>query len=209
MTRRFDFKWALQAYQENPYRLRSLDGDDIRHLRRWAGDDRCEEIWWRLGKPLSAPPKGELWYLITGALIDVVLSLRKAAEAQHARAADYRKRNQAETELGNAIMHRLKKIAKAATRGKSINAAIWEGRARLFQQAADLCLGQTKRAADPAQQATDRDGSLRRNWFSARLSEHLYLLTGRWFDAEVAVLVEIAFPGKDVTVDAVRKARRR
>jgi hypothetical protein len=135
----------------------------------------------------------------------VVLSIRKGAESQDALAAALDRWKEAENKLEDAIKWRVKRIAKAVTGDKTD----WRERARLMQQGVDLCISQTRRPRpDQEQRVIDRDGSLKRQWFSARLSEYLHLGTGKWCDVEVATLTEIAFPGKDVTIDMVRKARK-
>ena len=81
MKRQRDFKWALQAFEENPYRFPPLNDADIRHLRRWSEDSRSEQIWRRLSKPLHLEPNDESWVSVTVGFIHVVLAARNEAEA--------------------------------------------------------------------------------------------------------------------------------
>jgi hypothetical protein len=207
MKRHFAFKRALETFEMNPYRLPPLTDADIKHLRRWSQDSRCEELWQRLSGPLFARPEGDAWYSIAVRLINVVLAIRNEVESREKLAA--LKKSGSESRKAAALSI-LKKIARAASAGKATDhPAVWRERARLFQQAADFCTSLISHPLPVTDISVDRKGSLKRQRFSARLSEHLHLLAGRWCDAEVATLTEIAFPGKEITTDIVRAARRR
>ena len=82
MKRQFDFKRALQTFEKNPNRPSPLTDADIKHLRRWSEDPRCEELWQRLSGPLFARPGGEVWYSIAVRLIDVVIAIRNEVEGR-------------------------------------------------------------------------------------------------------------------------------
>jgi hypothetical protein len=207
MKRQFDFKRALQTFEKNPNRPSPLTDADIKHLRRWSEDPRCEELWQRLSGPLFARPGGEVWYSIAVRLIDVVIAIRNEVEGREKLEAA----KKSAAEPPKAALSDLKKIARAALAGKATDhPALWRERARLFQQAADFCTYLTSRSLPVTGHIpVDRKGSLERQRFSARLSEHLHLLAGRWCDAEVATLTEIAFPGKEITIDMIRAARKR
>ena len=55
---------------------------------------------------------------------------------------------------------------------------------------------------------SDRDGSRRRTIFCRILSNNFHIAFGRWHDAEVAALCNIAFDCDCVTVEAVKLARK-
>jgi hypothetical protein len=139
----------------------------------------------------------------------VILAIRNEVE-RHEKLAALKK---SDAEPREAALSVLKKIARAASAGKATDhPAVWRERARLFQQGADFCthlMSMSRPLPVTGHISVDRKGSRKRQRFSARLSEHLHLLAGRWCDAEVATLTEIAFPGKEITIDMVRAARRR
>ena len=55
---------------------------------------------------------------------------------------------------------------------------------------------------------SDRNGSRRRTLFMQSISDTVHKLTNLRLDDEVAALTEIAFPGKELSGDAVRSATR-
>jgi hypothetical protein len=202
MKQHSSFKGALQAFENNPFRLYGdppLDAADISHLRHWSQHPGCEKIWQRLSGRLC---EGESWFPTMILLIKVVLAIRNEAESREKELAALKKSG---AEPGKAALARLKRITKAAA-GKATD---WRERARLFQQAADFCTEISRSRRMSGVIAVDRNGSRKRQRFSARLSKHLHLLAGQWCDAEVATLTEIAFSGKEITIDMVRAARRR
>jgi hypothetical protein len=63
-------------------------------------------------------------------------------------------------------------------------------------------------AMSPPRVRSDRKGSRVRNYFIRDVSDLMADLTGKRLDEQVAVITEIAFERRDITVDMVRKARK-
>ena len=95
------------------------------------------------------------------------------------------------------ILGMLKKGEISPEEYATLNAVIDEASAEL----------PTKYMASDFSVRSDKEGTRKRTIFCRVLSDMLHDGTGRWHDAEVARLCEIAFGGGDVTSDMVRSAR--
>jgi len=105
-----------------------------------------------------------------------------------------------ESKAHDAAMRIIKRAGRTAggIGGRGLNK--WLERERQFRWAADVCASQIS--------ILTRAIFLPRWKFSSQLSEYLHSCIGKWCDSEVAALTEIAYPGKEVTIDMVRKARK-
>jgi hypothetical protein len=153
-------------------------------------------------------PNDESWVSITVGLIHVVLAARNEVEANEP-STGLKKAVRAHAEARWSALATLKRGVKTALRGTGDHAALWHERANLLRQAANF-FDELAISRPELVMKIDRNGSRKRQRFSARLSKHLHRLTGRWCHEEVATLTEIAFPEKkDVTIDMIRAARKK
>jgi hypothetical protein len=163
---------------------------DAAHLNRWLDDDRADEIFRKIC--------GEQFhYNRAYALVMVAIRSRLVAES-----ADLLNK---ET---NAIQRRGKDLIP-----KELGRA-----AKMFlndeMSPEDLAAikASTKEAMQPIlgpklRVRSDKNGSRKRTIFCRTLADFIHHATGRWHDAEVAALCEIAFDCEDVTEEMARSAR--
>jgi hypothetical protein len=169
-----------------------FDDDDVAHLKRWRATHRPDELWRRIAAPFNAEEAEEF--------ILLVLVLRRAAEK-----AD--RFNKERPELEQQIKRLAPKARRHILRGLADNKITHEQYSALKQDVEKATI--RSNFFDPfLSKRSDDKGSRQRTIFCRMLSDILYDTRSRWHDEEVATLCEIAFDYGDVTIDAVRAARK-
>jgi hypothetical protein len=171
---------------------RAFRRGDAAHLRRWAEDGRFAEI---CNKIFG----GKFDYRAVFLLIMTVLDLRRLAESSDAFATAF-------ALIERAQKKRLPKDIKDGLRALADEQITPEEFATYRDQMKEAATEQ-KRGLNPLLRAREK-ATRKRVIFCRVLSAGLHNASGRWHDAEVAALCEIAFDCKDVTTDAVKAARR-
>ena len=169
-----------------------LDGD-IAHVRRWLDDCRADEIW----KSISKEPFN---FDDASIFVDCVLELRHSAEEADAI-------NREVPALAARLKHVVAKVHKRAIK-KLTNGEISPEQYGELDQRLKESLPSPKIRDPLLSNRSDNRGGRRRTLFCRVLSDLLHHATGKWHDAEVQALCEIAFGRGDVTIDMVRSARR-
>jgi hypothetical protein len=168
---------------------------DAEHLRRWLSDKRAAANFAKLTKGKTVTQR-RIVILIRG-----VLSARQIAETTD-------KLNATFAELEREKPHLAKKERRNAMRQFA------DG--DVSQEALDAYLARVDKVeAEPASNLdplfvvrSDRNGSRKRTIFCRILSDLIHTAFGRWHDAEVAALCNIAFDCDCVMVEAVKLARK-
>jgi hypothetical protein len=198
------FKAALASYAETPYpadgTLPRLNPADHAHLRRWANDDRADEVWNTIDRAIQE--RGIL--LPVRLLIQEILGARDIAQSiNHQRKHRDRYRNRAAQMVEIAKVLRepgpngLLLIPSGAELARRL-----EDAARIYRDHVAVSLNVpgvirwTRQSKPP-------------DVFMSLLSNHLNGITGRWLDHEVAVLTQIAFDDPDIDDERVLWVRRR
>jgi hypothetical protein len=158
---------------------------DSAHLQRWLGDGRAATIWQELYSDVFDDHRAYLF--IIG-----ILSLRRLAEEL----------DQANQKVSAAKKARKKAIADTV---KLITELSAEG--FVIRNVLPGALDNIEAPEPFLAVRSDERGSRRRTIFCRLASLFIHADTGRWHDAQVAALCEIAFDCKDVSTDMVRSAR--
>jgi len=163
------------------------------HLTEWSKDDRAEEVWQKIRENSDGISAEEF--------IRVVIKARGEAGGlihrldQH---ASYRK---------HWIRAHKAKITKTLKSTLSLSeiADVLDGAAVDFRTVDDFFDHLLNRFP---MSRKNQNNSLARRPFWFLVGRFLHKKCGRWMDAEVATLTDIAFPGIETTIDQVRAARR-
>ena len=183
------FKVALAAALRKP----GLDPATREHLKRWADDDRADEVWDRIKH--AAQKHGTLlpaWFFIA-----------ELIEQRRIRRDDYRRLATRMEEIANFLRERPPQggpppIPFGVPLARSLKDA-----AKILRREAAVSLTM------PGLIKVSRSNRDRvREAFTSMVSNELHRITGRWLDEDVAVLTEIALNVRDVTIDQVRWARQ-
>jgi hypothetical protein len=182
----------LAAAGDNVTR-RAFRRGDAAHLRRWVKDGRFAEI---CNKIFGGKFDDRAVFL----LIMTVLDLRRLAESSDAFATAF-------ALIDRAQKKRLPKDIKDGLRALADEQITPEEFATYRDQMKEAVTKQ-KRGLNPLLHAREK-ATRKRVIFCRVLSAGLHNASGRWHDAEVGALCEIAFDYKgDGTIDAVKAARR-
>jgi hypothetical protein len=173
---------------------------DRRHLGDWAQDPRAEEIWQRLNRRKEADAKDFIGRVLTarrnaGALMARLTQSKRQREEWHKyyaqRTSDIFARNHSIADIGDELLA----LAYAMQDAAHVFDA-WDSQMlpRVLPEA-----------------ATNRQDA--NNWrvkklCALELSRFWRMQCGTRGDAEVAALIEIAFPGTEIDAEQVRNARR-
>jgi hypothetical protein len=182
------FDRALSKIAEDAACDKWLRKGDSAHLKRWLQDGRATEIW-RALHPREFESHRAWSFIIT------MLVNRQLAE--HLDRANER--------VSDAKRPRRKAARRDATK------RLAELRAELAAQGVVLA-GVRDGALDSVETLepflSDRErGTRQRTLFCRLASMYVRAETGRWCDAQVAALCEIAFDCRDISTDIVRHAR--
>ena len=172
------------------------DGD-VAHLKRWSEDSRGPAIYdaLRSGKGLHC--KSAFAHIMT------VLELRRFAELLDALNRDIGVRERRMKRLAPKERKRARKMLENSEMSPAEFATLMD-QIKEFENPREFI------GLDPllSARSSRKDGSRKRTLFCRTLSDVLHHATGRWHDAQVAALCEIALDCDDVTVEMVRSARR-
>jgi hypothetical protein len=192
------FKAALAA----ALRDFGLNAATREHLKRWADDDRAEEVWDRIkyaaqkhGTPLTAR-----------FFIMEILSARRVAELIDQRRTQrgrYRGLATQMEEIASFLRERPFQGGPPPIPFSVPLARMLKDAAKILRREAAVSFTQ------PGLLKVSRSNRDRaREAFTSMVSNDLKRITGRWLDEDVAVLTEIALNIRDITVDQVRWARQ-
>jgi hypothetical protein len=199
------FKAALVSYAETSHpasedgRPPRLTPSDIAHLKRWADDDRADEVW----NTISRAAQEHRTPLPVPFFIQEVLGARDIAQSLNHRRKHrerYRKRAAQMVEIAKVMREPLPNgwllIPSGAELARMVDDAAQ--RYREYVAASRNLPGVIKwtRESKPA------------HVFMSLLSNDLNGTTGRWLDHEVAVLTQIAFGDPDFDKEHVFWVRR-
>jgi hypothetical protein len=171
---------------------------DAAHLKRWLDDGGAEEIW----QKIYPREKYSFSVKFGFAFIKAVLRTREMAEQGDTR-------NITNAELWRKMKRLIPKERKRALEMRKKGKMTPEDFAAIIARLLEFEAGSPTTYLDPSLSVrSDKGGVRRRTIFCRLLSKMLHDVTGRWHDAEVARLCEIAFAGGgDITADMVRSAR--
>jgi hypothetical protein len=171
------------------------DGDEA-HLKRWAADGRGPEIYEAI--------RGGKGFTVKSAFAHIMTTL------QHRRLAE--DMDALNRTIGGLERRRKRLVGKERKRARKMLEKSEMSPAEFAALAEQIKEHEHPRefiGLDPLLSArSDRNGSRKRTLFCRALSDLLHHATGKWHDAEVAALCEIAFGCRDVKIDMVRSARR-
>ena len=192
------FKHALAAELRNS----GLDAAARAHLKRWADDDRADEVWdsikyaaQKRGRPLT--PK---------MFIGQILSARSAAELIDRRRTERHRYRR----FARQMVEVAKFLRERPSGGGPPPIPFSEPLAQMLKRAAKILRREAEVSwTTPGQIRVSRSNRDRlRVAFTSMVSNDLYGITDRWLDEQVAVLAEIAMNARDITTDQVRRARQ-
>lgn len=199
------FKGALAAYATTPHPAdgtRSpprLSAADRAHLKRWAGDERADEVWNTIKG--AARKRGRV--IPDRFFIQEILGAREiAASMNHRRKyrERYRKYAARMVEVGKILRERLPNGFLLIPTGEELAERLDEA-ARAYSDYVAVARNEDRGLKWTRQ-------SKPTHVFMSLLSNDLKGITGKWLDYEVAVLTEIAFDKFEIDADKVIWARR-
>jgi hypothetical protein len=170
-------------------------GHDAAHLKRWLNDPRAEDIYEKIC--------GEQFHKQAAAtLIAATLNCRRLAEQSDQLNKDIPALEKKTKALApKAKKRELKKLANS-----EISPERFAARRGIIEAIAARAGAKVR--DDVVSVRSDEKGTRKRTLFCRFLSLALHDETGQWHDAEVAALCDIAFGGKEISLDMVRSARR-
>ncbi len=190
------FKAELDSFKKES--TSTLTPADLAHLKRWAEDDRADEVWnkisrkaWKRGIPLYA-----------SFFIREVLGARSISESVEHLSTQrrfYQERATQMENLANFLRHLRPSIILLPLAMKLPQ--MLEDTAKILREQVSPNSRGPMRVS-----RVDRNGSRRRKAFIRVMSSDW---PGICSDYELSVLTEIAFDIRDVTVDQVKWAQRR
>jgi hypothetical protein len=199
------FKGALAAYATtshpadrtgNPPRLSAADRA---HLKRWAADERADEVWNTIKN--AARKRGRVipdrWF------IQEILGTREIATSINHRRKyreRYRKYAARMAEIAKVLRERLPNGFLLIPTGEELAERLDEA-ARAYRDYVAIARNETRGMKWTRQ-------SKPTHVFMSLLSNDLKGVTGKWLDYEVSVLTEIAFDKLEIDADKVIWARR-
>jgi hypothetical protein len=183
---------AKLAAADDDFAKRVFRRGEVAHLKRWAKDPRAGEIYDKVFD-------GKFDYTAAFRFIDATLTLRRLAEFE------------AFTSEAFALIDRAQKrrLPKDIREGHKAPAdgQITPEEFATYREEMTSTRGKPKRKHLWLE--TREKPTRKKMIFCRALSLGLHRATGRWHDAEVAALCEIAFGLRDVSTDVVRGARKR
>jgi hypothetical protein len=189
-------EFVRQAPSDDERAKRLFRDGDMAHLKRWAADDR--------GPAIYEAIRGGKGFTVKSAFAHIMITveLRRFAERMDALNRDIGGLERWRKRLAPKERKRARKMLEKSEMSPAEYTA-------LIDQIKEHECTREFIGLDPLLSArSDRNGSRRRTLFCRTLSDVLHYATGKWHDAEVAALCEIAFGCRDVKIDMVRSARR-
>jgi len=163
---------------------------DAAHLNRWLDDARANEIFRKL--------YGEQFHFDRAfTLVMTAIRLREIAES---------------FDLLNKKVNALQRKGKSLAPKELRRAVKMLSNDEMSPEELVAIKVSIKQAEQPIldpvwRVRSDKNGSRKRTIFCRTLSDIIHHATGRWHDAEIAALCEIAFDYQDMTEEMVRSAR--
>jgi len=199
------FERALAAYAATPHpadRTRSppsLTAADRAHLKRWANDERADEVW----NTIKGAARKRGLVIPDRFFIQEVLGAREIAASMIYRRKyreRYRKRAARMAEIAKILRERLPNGFLLIPDGEALAERLDEA-ARAYSEYVAVARNED-RGLKWTRESKDT------HVFMRLLSDHLKEITGKWLDYEVAVLTEIAFDEIEIDAEKVIWARR-
>lgn len=199
------FKRALVAYSNTPHPADKASGPprlsaaDQAHLKRWADDERADEVWNTIRS--AAQKHGRM--ILDRFFIQEVLGAREIATSiNHRRKYRERFRKHAArmVEIAKYLRERLPNGFLLIPTGEELAERLDQA-ARSYRDYVTV----------------DRNEARGMNWSRESKPMHVFMkwvskdlkgMTGQWLDYEVAVLTEIAFDAGEIDAERVSWARR-
>lgn len=202
------FRDALAGYATTPDStgtLTPLTNADRKQLKRWADDERAEEIWQTINCAIREHgltfPDGfiEWWF------IQEILGQRKLAESigRRSRHRDLYRKNAAQLQRTAEILRQ-----KMPDDGPLLIPTNGDELARMLEDAAKQYRDHVAVSWNMPDVVRWNRQSKPSDIFISSLSNILKDLAGRWLDYEVAVLAQIAFDDPDIDNEQVIWIRR-
>jgi hypothetical protein len=209
---RFDFEltnavWSFWSPKDRAKPCPRLKAE-LDHIQRWAKDRRTQEVWIKIKK--NSPgidPQHFIWTvhsIFTSAadLASNKANLKGWMARHRTRASKLFSSNRSPSEIAAELeqMAGHWRWLDEAGRGFALgHESYWSTmrRANSLLTADDLKISRK-----------DQRGSRARKLFARQLGRIFYELCGQWHDQEVAVLTEVAFPGKKLDVVDIQAMRR-
>jgi hypothetical protein len=199
------FNEALAAYATSPHPADVAKGPprlsaaDRAHLKRWANDERADEVWNAIKS--AAQKRGRI--IPDRFFIQEVLGAREIATSINHRRKyreRYRKHASRMAEIAKVLRERLPNGFLLIPAGEELAEKLDEA-ARAYRDYVAIARNQDRglkwtRLSKPT------------HVFMSLLSNDLKGITGKWLDYEVSVLTEIAFDEFEIDADKVIWARR-
>jgi hypothetical protein len=183
---------------------------DVEHLERWEGDCRLEEIWREFRALNPTTTSKEFISRVLKARRNANALLNRISQSKHWR----KELHKHYAERANDIFARQESLLDTAG---DLLALFYNMRAAAvaFEIAENSLLPQNSPRVSRQNKTQKREDKTQRddNWrvrklCIAELSNFWREHCGRWSDAEVAALTEIAFPGTEISAEQVRNVRR-
>ena len=197
------FKVALAAYPSTPHptdgSMPRLSPADVAHLKRWADDERADEVWNTIN---SAATERDM-LLPARLFIQELLGARDIAESINHRRKhrdQYRKYAAQMERDAKTLRQRLPKGLTLIPNGDEL--------AQRLDDAARTYRDYVAVARNEARGMKWTRQSKPIHVFMSLLSNDLKGITGKWLDYEVAVLTEIAFDKPEIDAENVIWVRR-
>lgn len=182
---------------------------DLDLIRRWAKDCRAQEVWTKIKEITPGLDAQEFIWTVHAIFVQA------ASLADH-KAGLKGWRDKCRTRASKLFLSNRSRSEVAAELERMAGHLRWldKGDGRGFVLGLE-CDWPTMRRADSLLTAgelkisrKDQKGSRARKLFARQLGRIFHALCGQWHDQEVAVLAEVAFPGKKLDVVDIQAMRR-
>jgi hypothetical protein len=199
------FNAVLAAYPTTPHpadterRPPRLNRADLAHLKRWADDERADEVWGTINS--AAKKRGLL--LPARFFIQEVLGARDIAES-----IEHRRKHRDRYRKYAAQMEKDAKVLRQRLPNGLTLIPSGDDLARMLDDAARTYRDYVAVSRNLSGVIKWTRQSRPLHVLISQLSNTLHGITGRWLDHEVAVLTEIAFDKGEIDDDQVIWVRR-
>jgi hypothetical protein len=190
----FQIMLAQLAAADDDFAKRAFRRCEAAHLKRWAKDSRAGEIYDKVFD-------GKFDYTAAFHFIDATLTLRRLAEFEAFT-------SEAFALIDRAQKRRLPKDIREGHKALADGQITPEEFATYREEMTRIVTRRKPKRKHPWLETREKP-TRKKVIFCRALSLGLHRATGRWHDAEVAALCEIAFGLRDVSTDVVRACRKR